>query len=123
MPRILVVDDSPDNVRVLQAILENQGFEVTAVLDPSLVFSAVFEIKPDLILMDVCMPGFDGAMVTRLLKRQLKQIPILLCSSLDESDLADRAATSGADGYVRKSASPREIVSRVGRMLRKKSPT
>ena len=124
MERILVVDDSADNVAVLRAILENAGYEVASVLDPSLVFSTVFEWKPQLILMDVCMPGFDGPMVTRMLKRHenLKNIPILFCSSLDESDLAKLASECGADGYTRKSASPREIVTRVQTVLRRRPP-
>ena len=121
--KILIVDDSTENLAVLQAILARAGFSTATLSDAAMMFSRVFQEKPDLILCDVCMPGFDGPMITRMLKRldTTAQIPILLCSSIDESDLAARSAACGADGYVRKTAAPREIVGAIRRALERSS--
>ena len=117
--KIMVIDDSPDNIAVLQAILTRDGFTVISLMNSAAPFSDVLREMPALVLCDVCMPGFDGPLLTRMLKSVdvTAKIPVLLCSSLDESELARRAADSGADGYVRKTASPREIIARVHRAL------
>ncbi|MFO0567945.1 MAG: response regulator [Polyangiaceae bacterium] len=120
MAKLLLVDDSAENIAVLTAILVSDGHEVESIEDPANVFNTIFRVHPALILCDVMMPGVDGAMLTRMLKRleATQGIPVLLCSALSESELADRCRACGADGYVRKAALPTEIRNSVRRALR-----
>lgn len=120
MAKVLIVDDSAENIEVLSSVLAQDGHVVESLRDPGQVFNTVFRVRPDLVLCDVMMPGIDGGMVTRLLRRldETRGIPVLLCSALDESELAARTAACGADGYVRKAALPREICGAVRRALR-----
>ncbi|MEZ4220305.1 MAG: response regulator [Polyangiaceae bacterium] len=124
MAKLLLVDDSAENIAVLKAILAGDGHEVEAIEDPALVFNTIFRFHPHLILCDVMMPGVDGVMLTRMLKRldTTQGIPVLLCSALSESDLAERCKACGADGYVRKAALPTEIRGSVRRALRVRPP-
>ena len=97
-PRILVVDDNPANVEILQMRLEAQGYEIKTATDGEEALTAVREHKPDLILLDVMMPKLDGIEVCRRLRADpaLPFVPIILVTA--KSDSKDVVAGLEAGG-------------------------
>ena len=112
---ILIVDDTPANLTVLSAILTKQGYRVRPAINGDLALKAAQKAAPDLILLDVQMPGMDGYEVCRRLKAEpsLAHIPIVFISALD--DAADKVAAFQAGGvdYVSKPFQIAEVLARV----------
>jgi two-component system alkaline phosphatase synthesis response regulator PhoP len=116
--RILVVDDNPKIVEVLEAYLRAEGFEVDTAADGPAAEAAVARQVPDLALLDVMLPGVDGIELTRRFQRE-HGLPVILVTA--RSDEVDRliGLEVGADDYVSKPFSPREVVARVRAVLRR----
>ncbi|WP_295770366.1 response regulator transcription factor [uncultured Mucilaginibacter sp.] len=98
---ILIADDDQAIVDSMTAILDHSGYEVLKVLDGTSVMQAV-KAQPDLILLDIQMPGHDGQAVCKQLKRQAttKDIPVIMVSA--SMDVRNKAAQAGADDYLEK---------------------
>lgn len=122
--RILVVDDEPGIREVLRAYLANEGF-VVAEADTgaeALRRAAAADVRPDLILLDVGLPDLDGFEVLRVLRRTSDVYVILVTARAEEIDRIVGLEV-GADDYVTKPFSPREVVARVKSVLRRARPT
>ncbi len=119
--RILVVDDSPDNVFLIQAILEEEGYKIITAADGRTALAKVEESPPDLVLLDVMMPGMDGFEVTKRLRdnTSLPFIPILLITAYDHLSVA-KGLDTGADDFIRKPVEVDELLARVRSLLRLK---
>ncbi len=119
--RILAVDDVPDNLILVQAILESEGYEINLVSDGFKALQQVEEFPPDLILLDVMMPGIDGYEVTRRIRNNpaISYIPILLITAFHESSVVEGLDT-GADDFIRKPFDTDELLARVRSLLRLK---
>lgn len=119
--RILAVDDSPDNLFLLETILDGPDFELVCVDRGQEALKQAVENPPDLILLDVMMPGLDGYEVTRRIRQNpsLPYIPILLITAHDQSSLVE-GLDAGADDFVRKPFNIDELLARVRAMLRLK---
>jgi two-component system, OmpR family, alkaline phosphatase synthesis response regulator PhoP len=117
--RILVVDDEPRITRLVRDYLENAGFAVTAAHDGAEALMRARTERPDLVVLDLGLPGLDGLDVTRSLRRD-SGVPIIMLTARD--DEADRVVglELGADDYVTKPFSPRELVARVRAVLRRR---
>ena len=104
MPKnILIADDDPGILEVVKIILEEDGeYRVVTVSDGSKVESVIKQDRPDLILLDIWMPGMDGRELTKRLKSdpKVKNTPILLISAYD--DIEGKAKEAGADGFIEK---------------------
>jgi two-component system, OmpR family, alkaline phosphatase synthesis response regulator PhoP len=119
MPRrILVVDDNPKIVEVLQAYLAAEGFDVDTAADGPGAVEAVASHVPDLALLDVMLPGIDGIELTRRFQREHDLPVILVTARIDEVDRLIGLEV-GADDYISKPFSPREVVARVKAVLRR----
>ncbi|MBW3573186.1 MAG: diguanylate cyclase [Gemmatimonadetes bacterium] len=118
--RILVVDDVPDNVEILDARLSSRGYEVVTATNGEEALASVSDTPPHLILLDVMMPGMDGREVARRIKEDesLPFIPIILVTALSEADDVVQGLESGADDYISKPYNFRELEARVRAMLR-----
>lgn len=115
MSRILVVDDQPDNRRILRDLLTSVGHEVIeATTGEEAVASAEAHV-PDLILMDIQLPGIDGYEATRQIKAKpaLQRVPLIVVTSYALSDDDAKALAAGADAYVSKPFSPRALLAKV----------
>lgn len=113
--RTLVVDDEVDILRLISIKLKKAGFEVMTARDGEEGLTMALEGKPDLMLVDVMMPKLDGYAVVSQVREALgpeAPIIILLTAKGQESDVV-RGLTSGADDYIIKPFSPRELVARV----------
>ncbi len=115
---ILVIDDEPKIVKLAQDYLEQSGFRVTAAADGTTALAAARHERPDLVVLDLNLPGMDGLDVCRALRRD-SDVPVIMLTARDEE--ADRliGLELGADDYITKPFSPRELVARVRAVLRR----
>jgi DNA-binding response OmpR family regulator len=119
--KILVVDDEPQIVKVLKAYLEKSGFEVSTALDGNAALEDFKRGKPDFMILDLNLPGMDGLDICREVRR-VSDIPILMLTARVEETDRLIGLELGADDYVTKPFSPREVVARVRTILRRASP-
>jgi two-component system cell cycle response regulator len=122
-PLVLIVDDHPDNVEVLQARLNALGYRTTCAPDGETALEMVAQSPPDLILLDVMMPHMDGNEVARRIKadKSLPFIPIIMQTALDSTQSKVVGLDSGADDYVTKPINYAELQARMGAALRVKA--
>lgn len=121
MPRVLVVDDDKQIVRVVRAYLEREGFQVFSAYDGETALHIIRRERPDLIVLDLLLPGRDGWEITRILRsdESLAGIPIIMLTArVDDTDKIV-GLELGADDYVTKPFNPREVVARVRAVLRR----
>lgn len=119
--QILVVDDSPDNVFLIQTILEEEGYEIATAENGVSALAQIEQSPPKLVLLDVMMPGMDGFEVTKRLRENTKLpfIPILLITAHDKPSVA-QGLDMGADDFIRKPVEVDELLARVRSLLRLK---
>jgi DNA-binding response OmpR family regulator len=117
--RILVVDDVPANVRLLEAVLSSRGYEVVTATDGLAALRLVDSEKPDLILLDVMMPGLDGYTVCRRLREDddTAVLPVIMVTS-SHGEEKTRAIEAGADDFIPKPFNHEELFARVRSLLR-----
>jgi two-component system, OmpR family, alkaline phosphatase synthesis response regulator PhoP len=116
--KILIVDDEPSIVNLVSAYLKPEGYEVYTASDGNAGLKAARAFKPDLVLLDVMLPGMDGIELLSRLRRESDVYVILLTAKTEETDKIV-GLTVGADDYVTKPFSPRELVARVKSALRR----
>ncbi len=116
--RVLVADDDQKVVDVMKLYLERDGYQVITACDGGKTLQAVREMQPDLVLLDLMMPDLDGLDVCRLLRTETNVPIIMLTARTTENDRI-LGLDVGADDYVIKPASPREVVARVRAVLRR----
>lgn len=123
--RILVVEDEPDLAEIVEYNLCQEGFEVETIRRGDEALERVRETPPDLLILDLMLPGLDGLELTRLLKRHetTSRLPIVMLTAKGEE--VDRIVgfELGADDYISKPFSPRELVLRVKAVLRRLEPS
>lgn len=115
---ILVIDDEETIREVVRRYLERDGFSVEEAADGFEALDLIRSISPDLIILDLMLPGIDGLSLTQHI-RQDRQIPILMLTAKGEASDRIRGLDLGADDYVAKPFSPQEVVSRVRAILRR----
>ena len=120
---ILVVDDEPDIVEIIQYNLEKSGFDVIVAADGSAALEKARDEAPDLIVLDLMLPGLEGTDVCRILKQdeRTRFIPILMLTAKSEEIDRIIGLELGADDYVVKPFSPREIALRIRNILRRRT--
>jgi DNA-binding response OmpR family regulator len=116
--RILVADDDKKTVQLVKLYLERDGYQVITAHDGRQALDAARELHPDLVILDLMMPEIDGLDVCRLLRSESKVPIIMLTARTTESDRIE-GLDLGADDYVTKPFSPRELVARVRAVLRR----
>ena len=117
--QILIVDDNPENLRVLGKVLKEEGFIVRFANNGKQAIDSVKEQLPDLILLDIHMPEMDGYQVCETIRKDYKQevIPILFISALDDSFNKLKAFSLGASDYISKPFNIEEVKARVNVQL------
>jgi len=116
---ILVVDDNTDNVEILRAFLESRGFTIAEARDGRTALAKMEEIKPDLVLLDVMMPGMDGWEVCRVIKQhpQLGDTKVVMVTAKGGFEDKFEGLRSGADDYVVKPVDFKDLMAKVERNL------
>ncbi len=117
-PRVLVVDDDPALAEVVGRYLRREGFEVDYAADGATGLERALSTLPDLVVLDLMMPGMDGFEVCRRLRRATT-VPVVMLTARGEEDDRIAGLDLGADDYVTKPFSPRELAARVRAVLRR----
>jgi two-component system cell cycle response regulator DivK len=117
--RILIVEDTEDNRRIMRDLLTDAGYEVAEAHDGRAAVDMATEIGPDLILMDIQLPILSGYDAARLIKQDpaLRHIPIIAVTSYALSGDEEKARTAGCSGYLAKPFSPRRMLATVREFL------
>ena len=117
--RVLVVDDETSINELLATALRYEGFDVTIADSGTSALAAVAEQRPNLIVLDVMLPDFDGFEVARRLRRDGQDVPVLFLTARDTTEDKVRGLTIGGDDYVTKPFSLAELVARINVILRR----
>ena len=120
---LLIVDDEENLRSMLAAALRHHGFEVSAVANGRDALSAVAELSPDLVLLDVMLPDLDGFEVCRRLRASGDRTPVLFLTAREATEDKVRGLTLGGDDYVQKPFSLEELVARATAVLRRTGRT
>lgn len=120
-PSILVVEDEPDIAEVIQYNLAREGYRVDVVGDGEVALERVVRDAPDLVLLDLMLPGLDGVELCRRLKEDpvTRAVPVIMVTAKGEESDVVLGLGVGADDYVAKPFSPRELTARVRAVLRR----
>ncbi|MCA9869212.1 MAG: response regulator transcription factor [Caldilineae bacterium] len=116
--KILIVDDEPNIVQTVRAYLERESYAVQSASDGLSALKVAYTFQPDLIVLDIMLPGIDGLEMLRQLRQTSDVYVLLLTAKADETDKIV-GLTVGADDYLTKPFSPRELVARIKAILRR----
>jgi len=119
MARVLIVDDSPTEIHVLTSMLEKNGHQVDAVDNAEAGIARARETRPELILMDVVMPGMNGFQATRALSKdpETQSIPIIIVTTKDQETDRVWGMRQGAKDYITKPVDETELVNKMNAVL------
>lgn len=120
--KILVVDDEPKIVILVRSYLEREGYRVSEASDGRMALQVFQREAPDLIILDLMLPGLDGFDVCRAIRRS-SDVPIIMLTARGEDMDKLVGLELGADDYITKPFSPRELVARVRAVLRRSHPS
>jgi putative two-component system response regulator len=125
LPRVLVVDDNPNTMSLMQDLLSSRGYDVVAVPDAAQAEAEILRHPPDLILSDVVMPGKSGYELCRELKENpiTRLVPFVLITGLSEREDRVRGIEAGADDFLNKPIFPEELFARVKSLIKLKEHT
>jgi len=123
MHRILIVDDEPNIVLALELLMKKEGYEVHTVADGERAVQAAKELRPDLILLDIMMPKMDGYEVCQSIRSDalLKDVSIIMLTAKGREVEREKGMALGADHYITKPFSTRQVVMKVREILTAKS--
>jgi two-component system cell cycle response regulator len=119
MARVLVVDDTFYNVKLLEARLQIAGYEVVTAANGEEALARIEQARPDLVLLDVMMPGMDGYEVCRRIRQNpaTAQLPVVMVTALDKPSDRDAGMAAGADDYLTKPVEDNALFPAVRRFL------
>ena len=118
---ILVVEDEQYVLDMIRSTLEQEGYDVQVATDGNSALTLLVECKPDLVLLDIRLPGFDGYEVVERI-REHSDVPIIMVTGILEDISVSQALGLGADDYIRKPFRIRELLARVEAKLRRAAP-
>ena len=116
--RVLVVDDDPALAEMLTIVLRGEGFDTAVVADGTRALPALRELKPDLVLLDLMLPGADGIDVCRQIRAE-SGVPIVMLTAKSDTVDVVLGLESGADDYIVKPFKPKELVARIRARMRR----
>ena len=123
-PLVLIADDDPDILELVSLTLERDGYEVAQARNGQEALRIASERHVHLAVLDLMMPGIDGYEVTRRLRARAREnrLPILILSAFAEDRQATEALAAGADAYMRKPFSPRDLLAKAGSLILDRRP-
>ncbi len=122
--RILVVEDQDSIRRMIEALVGARGYQVTAVSTGTKAIDVALTDPPDMVLLDLMIPGYDGFEVCRRLRGDpaTQMVPVLIISALDDAESRAKAAEAGATAYYTKPFSPMALLKEIDRLTEGRSP-
>lgn len=121
MTTVLLIDDDEELTRLVGDYLLREGFEVATASDGTRALGRIIETRADIVVLDIMMPGPDGLDVLRRIRNETS-VPVLMLTARGDEDDRIRGLDLGADDYLAKPCSPRELVSRLRAILRRAQP-
>lgn len=114
-PKIMIVDDIEDNIRVLGMLLQDNGYQIEAAISSNMALDQLKVIKPDLILLDVMMPGINGYQLCNILKKDeaTAEIPIIFVTARNDEEALLKSFEAGGVDFITKPFNPKELLVRV----------
>lgn len=124
-PKIFLVEDDIDLADILKFSLESENFDITHFTNGNMFFKALENQKPDLIVLDIMLPGYDGIRIAKSLKQNIlyKDIPIIFLTAKSEEDDKIEGFNVGADDYITKPFSSKELIARIKAILNRYKKT
>ena len=121
---ILIIDDNPTNLKLASSTLQLEGYGITQAVDAEQAVEILRLCEPDLILVDIALPGMDGLTLTRKLKadERLKNIPVVALTAFAMLGDEQKAKDAGCEGYITKPIDTRVFPKQVAGFLLKKTP-
>lgn len=118
---ILIVDDNPVNLKLAADVLEMEGYAVEKAVDAEHAQEVLTHTTPDLILMDIALPGMDGLTLTRKVKadEKLKHVPVVAMTAFAMKGDEQKALDAGCDGYLTKPIDTRRLAEQIAVFLRR----
>jgi two-component system cell cycle response regulator DivK len=122
MAKILIVEDNPANMTLAVFLLKSAGYAILSAIDAEAGLAVARAERPDLILMDIQLPGMDGLQATALLKTDeaTRAIPVIALTALAMKGDEERIRAAGCDGYIAKPLAYKEFLATVSALLSKK---
>ena len=119
LKKVLIVDDSPAQVKLMQGFLEHEGYQPVGLNDPLRVEETINTVRPSVILLDVVMPERNGFQVLRSLKKDpaTRSLPVVLVSSKTQPSDVEWGKMQGADDYLTKPFTRQQLLASVNRLL------
>lgn len=119
MAKILIVDDEPETIRLLESIVKMDGHETLAVLESRNAIQAVDKFLPDVVLLDIMMPEINGIAVCKLIKAQpnISHTKVIMVSALSDDGTRRDATNAGADLFITKPILPKSLTQRIKDIL------
>ena len=117
--RILIVDDNPTNLKLASDVLELEGYAIEKAVDAERAQELLQHMTPELILMDIALPGMDGLTLTRKLKadERLRHVPVVAMTAFAMKGDEQKALAAGCDGYITKPIDTRKLPQQVAAYL------
>ncbi len=117
--KILIVDDEEFFIQPIKILLERNGFEIFVANDGMAGLQKARDVKPDLIMLDLMLPGIDGYQICRLLKfdDKFKSIPVMIVTAKDTERDKELGIKSGADSYMTKPLNPSELIGEISKLI------
>ena len=115
---ILVIEDHQDMLRLFGRIIESEGYRVILAADGVYGMTLLKEVNPDLVLLDIIMPGPDGYMTLDSI-RQYSNVPVIMVTAKRETEAVQKALALGADDYMKKPVRPAELLARIKAKLKR----
>ena len=121
--KIMVVDDEPNVLTLMEIVLKRKGFTVVVANDAIKAITLLSKEKPDLFILDVMMPGISGLELCEVLRTRpdTARTPVLMLSARADSESVQRGLAAGANEYLQKTTSPTQVVGRVQALLESKN--
>jgi DNA-binding response OmpR family regulator len=116
--RIMVIDDDQNMLKLLDRTLEMEGYDTVVFADGSSALNLLSEVNPDLVILDIMMPGLDGLQTLDLI-REHSNVPVIMLTARHEIEILQKALFMGADDYVNKPFNTRSLVARIQAKLRR----
>ena len=118
MERILVIDDNSRDRKLLRDALEHEGYGVEEAADGAEGLKVLFASRPDVVILDILMPGMDGWVTCQRI-REVTEVPVIMLTSMNRDEEVVKGLELGADDFVSKPISPRQLIARVRAVLRR----
>jgi len=117
-PLILLIDDNKSLLTMMSRVLKHEGYRTATALNGRMALATFEEVQPDLVILDILMPGIDGFQVLDKMRMQ-SHLPVIVLSAATDDEWLEQSLIAGADDYIKKPFSIRELLARIRAKLRR----